>query len=107
MRDQKSRSKATPLDQSSHQRASSATSSRGTPAPGTMGPPTTPSVQQHQHTRHHGSPADQREAVNPLHPHAAQIGRVDAVGPPTPENPMVSHDLSSILPNHILETLSR
>ena len=107
MRDQKSRSKATPLDQSSHQRASSATSSRGTPAPGTMGPPTTPSVQQHQHTRHHGSPADQREAVNPLHPHAAQIGRVDAVGPPTPENPMVSHDLSSILPNHVLKRLSR
>ena len=91
MRDQKSRSKPTPVEQSSHPRSSSATPGRGTPAPGTMGPPTTPAVQQHQQTRHHGSPAEQREAANPLHPHAAQIGRVDAVGPPTPEHPMVSH----------------
>lgn len=96
IRDQKSRSKAATLEPSSHQRASSTTPGRGTPAPGTMGPPTTPSVQQHQHTRHHGSPTEPREVVNPLHPHAAQIGRVDAVGPPTPEHPMVSHDLSSL-----------
>lgn len=91
IRDQKSRNKHTPLEQSSHQRSSSATPGRGTPASGTMGPPTTPSVQQHQQTRQHGSPAEQRDGVNPLHPHAAQIGRVDAVGPPTPEHPMVSH----------------
>ena len=102
MRDQKSRSKAAPLEHSSHQRASSATPGRGTPAPGTMGPPTTPSVQQHQHTRHHGSPAEQRDGVNPLHPHAAQIGRVDALGPPAPEHPMVSHALSSIAPNNVM-----
>lgn len=88
MRDQKGRSKPTPLEQSSHQRSSSATPGRGTPAPGTMGPPTTPGVQQHQQTRQHGSPAEQRDGVNPLHPHAAQTGRVDAVGPPTPEHPM-------------------
>ena len=103
MRDQKSRSKAAPLEHSSHQRASSATPGRGTPAPGTMGPPTTPSVQQHQHTRHHGSPAEQRDGVNPLHPHAAQIGRVDALGPPAPEHPMVSHALTSIAPNNVLK----
>lgn len=96
VREPKSRSKTTPLEQSSHQRSSSATPGRGTPAPGTMGPPTTPGVQQHQQTRQHGSPAEQRDAVNPLHPHAAQIGRVDAVGPPTPEHPMVSHVSPSI-----------
>ena len=94
IRDQKGRNKHTSLDQSSHQRSSSATPGRGTPAAGTMGPPTTPALQQHQHqqTRQHASPAEQRDGVNPLHPHAAQIGRVDAVGPPTPEHPMVSHN---------------
>ena len=97
VRDQKSRSKPTPLEQSSHRRASSATPGRSTPAPGAMGPPTTPSVQQHQQTRQHGSPAEQRDGVNPLHPHAAQIGRVDAVGPPSPEHPMVSYGLSTLL----------
>ena len=107
LRDQKGRSKAAPLEHSSHQRASSATPGRGTPAPGTMGPPTTPSVQQHQHTRHHGSPAEQRDSVNPLHPHAAQIGRVDALGPPAPEHPMVSYTLSSVAPNNVLKSLSR
>ena len=91
LRDQKSRSKPTPLEQSSHHRSSSATPGRGTPAPGAMGPPTTPGVQQHQQTRQHGSPAEQRDGVNPLHPHAAQIGRVDAICPPSPEHPMVSH----------------
>ena len=102
VRDQTSRSKHIPPEKSSHQRSSSATPGRATPAPGTMGPPTTPGVQQHQHqhhhqqqTRQHGSPAEQREGVNPLHPHAAQIGRVDAVGPPTAEHPMVSYVLSS------------
>ena len=107
MRDQKSRSKPTPLEQASHQRPSSATPGRGTPAPGSMGPPTTPGVQQHQQTRQHGSPAEQRDSVNPLHPHAAQIGRVDAVGPPTPEHPMVSRVPSSIPLNNVSKCLSR
>lgn len=107
MRDQKGRSKPTPLEQSSHQRSSSATPGRGTPAPGTMGPPTTPGVQQHQQTRQHGSPAEQRDGVNPLHPHAAQTGRVDAVGPPTPEHPMVSRVSPSISSSSISKSLSR
>ena len=89
-REIKSRSKATPLEHPSHPQPSNATAGRGTPARGSMGPPNTPGVQ-HQQTHSHRSPAEQREAANPLHPHAAQIGRVDAVGPPTPENPMVSH----------------
>ena len=90
MRDQKGRSKPAPIEQSSHQHSSSATTGRGTPASGTMGPPTAPAVQQHQQTRQHGGPADQRDGVNPLHPHAAQIGRVDAAGPPSSEQPMVN-----------------
>ena len=110
LRDQKGRSKPTTLEQPSHQRGTSATPGRGTPAPGTMGPPTTPGVQQHQHhqhqqTRQHGSPAEQRDPVNPLHPHAAQIGRVDAISPPTPEHPMVSCDLPLFSLNDVLEVL--
>ena len=109
VRDQKSRSRPPPHEQSSHQRSSSATPSRATPAPGTMGPPTTPAVQQHhhqhQHTRLHGSPAEHKEAANPLHPHAAQIGRVDAVGPPTQEHPMVSV-IPLLFPQITLRSLS-
>jgi SWI/SNF-related matrix-associated actin-dependent regulator of chromatin subfamily B protein 1 len=90
LRDQKNRSRPAPPEQPSHQRSLSATPAQGTPAPGTMGPPTTPSPQQQQHPpRQHGSPSEHKEAVNPLHPHAAQIGRVDALGPPSQENPMV------------------
>ena len=45
MRDQKSRSRPSHLEQASHQRFSSATPGRGTPAAGAMGPLTIPSVQ--------------------------------------------------------------
>ena len=69
----------------------------GTPGLGTPGlhssmppPPTTPgrqgstssAPQQHNSTTTGGA--------NPLHPHAAQIGRVDALGPPSEEFPVVS-----------------
>lgn len=95
MRDQKSRGKPAPpppLDHVSHRRSTSGTPGRSTPAPGTMGPPTTPatSTQHQQHTpKQHGSPGEHKDGVNPLHPHAAQIGRVDALGPPSQEHPMV------------------
>ena len=89
LRDQNTRSKPTPLENSSHQRSLSATPGRGTPAPGSMGPPTTPGSQAQHPPRQHGSPAEHKEGVNPLHPHAAQIGRVDALGPPSAERPMV------------------
>ena len=86
LREQKTRSKPTPLD-SPQRRSQSATPSQSTPKPGAMGPPLTPGQ---QHTlQHHPSPAHHRD-VNPLHPHAAQMGRVDAKGgPPTTQNPAV------------------
>ena len=90
LRDQNTRSKPPPLENSSHQRSLSATPGRGTPAPGSMGPPTTPGSQAQHPPRQHGSPAEHKEGVNPLHPHAAQIGRVDALGPPSAERPMVT-----------------
>ena len=90
MRDQKTRTKSAPLDHPSHQRSLSATPGQGTPAPGLMGPPTTPGPQHSLLSRQHGSPGEQKEGIpNPLHPHAAQIGRVDAHGPPNQEHPMV------------------
>ena len=90
LRDQNTRSKPAPLENSSHQRSLSATPGRGTPAPGSMGPPTTPGSQAQHPPRQHGSPAEHKEGANPLHPHAAQIGRVDALGPPSAERPMVT-----------------
>ena len=67
-----------------------------TPAAGAMGPPSSTTGAAQQSTpRSHGSAAQQREGqptvpVQSIHPHAAQIGRVDAVGPPSQENPIVS-----------------
>lgn len=67
-----------------------------TPAGGAMGPPSsTPGAAQQSTPRSHGSAAQQREGqptvpVQSIHPHAAQIGRVDAVGPPSVDNPIVS-----------------
>jgi len=98
MRDQKNRGKLVPpapLDHVSHRRSTSVTPGRSTPAPGGMGPPTTPATatphQQQQHTpKQHGSPGEHKDGVNPLHPHAAQIGRVDALGPPSQGHPMVN-----------------
>ncbi|KAK3176838.1 hypothetical protein OEA41_008163 [Lepraria neglecta] len=93
LRDHKPRSKPAPLEHTSHQRSLSATPGRGTPAPGSMGPPTTPGSQAQHLPRQHGSPGEHKEGVNPLHPHAAQIGRVDALGPPSQEHPMVFQPL--------------
>ena len=89
LRDQKNRSRPAPLESTPHRRSLSATPAQGTPAPGNMGPPTTPGTQQQAPPRQHNSPGEHKEGANPLHPHAAQIGRVDALGPPSQENPMV------------------
>ena len=37
----------------------------------------------------YGSPEEEEDDVNPLDLHAADIGRVNALGPPSPENPIV------------------
>lgn len=91
----KSKNKPAPLEPSHASRRSlSATPNQGPPLPGSMGPPTTPGP---QHTQHlpHGSPGQLRDGqpINPLHPHAAQLGRVEADGPPTLDKPAV------LLPN--------
>lgn len=102
LRDQKLRTRPEPLhttSSTSHpstRRSQSATPGLGTPAVGVMGPPpSTPSAQHQTIPRTPGSAAQPREgqppaAGQPIHPHAAQIGRVDAVGPPSVENPIVS-----------------
>ena len=74
-------------------RSLSATPGHGTPGPSSMAPPSTPGQQsQQQSNLSHESPGHLRDGqpINPLHPHAAQLGRVDASAPPTPENPAVS-----------------
>lgn len=101
MRDQKARSKPEYLSSLAstpgpHRRSKSITPSQSTPNPGTMGPPpTTPGMQHSQPLRTPAGSTPQREgqhgqSVNSLHPHAAQIGRVDAIGPPSEQNPVVS-----------------
>ncbi|KAL8704195.1 MAG: hypothetical protein Q9201_002656 [Fulgogasparrea decipioides] len=91
-----------PTVSSSHhssRRSQSATPSQSTPAPGSMPPPpTTPGIQQQPQrsspSRNGLQPQPQQPGPSPhnlLHPHsAAQIGRVDAAGPPSQENPIVS-----------------
>ena len=89
-----------------HRRSQSITSNQGTPAPGTMGPPpTTPGLPPSRSPRPANTATPQREGqtpggVNSLHPHAAQIGRVDAKGPPSHENPIVR--TSSLAPSLII-----
>lgn len=102
LRDQKLRTRPEPLQTTSStshpstRRSQSATPGLGTPAAGIMGPPpSTPGAQHQTIPRTPGSAAQPREgqlpaAVPSIHPHAAQIGRVDAVGPPSQENPIVS-----------------
>ena len=90
----KNKTRPASLDAPAHstRRSLSATPGQGTPAPGSMGPPTTPSqppsAQPHQQQ---SSPEHLRDGqpANPLHPHAAQLGRVEANGPPTAQNPVV------------------
>lgn len=102
IRDLKTKARPEPLHSTSSQshlstrRSQSATPGTGTPAAGTMGPPSsTPAAPQTPTPQNHGSGRQQREGqptvpIQSIHPHAAQIGRVDAVGPPSPENPIVS-----------------
>lgn len=111
LRDQKSRNRPEPIGSISSaslpsaRRSQSATPGLGTPAPGTMGPPpSTPGPAQQSTPRAPGSAGPPREtsqqpsgsAPSSNHPHAAQVGRVDAVGPPSQDNPIVS---SSPLPH--------
>ncbi|KAL8707541.1 MAG: hypothetical protein Q9220_007433 [cf. Caloplaca sp. 1 TL-2023] len=76
----------------SSRRSHSATPGQNTSAPGSMPPPLTTSSAQPQHaspSRNGQQPVQTPHSL--LHPHsAAQIGRVDAAGPPSPENP-ISH----------------
>ena len=97
------KSRPAPLDvpANSTRRSLSVTPGRSTPAPGSMGPPTTPGqpAQGPPHQQQ-SSPGQLRDGqpINALHPHAAQLGRVDANGPPTAQNPAVcpfSHHNSS------------
>ena len=69
-----------------HARSLSATPGRGTPKLGHMGPPSTPGAARSSPSHHHRD-------VNPLHPHAAQLGRVDALGPASDEHPVVRSPL--------------
>ena len=93
--------KAFALETPAHatRRSQSATPGHSTPGPNSMGPPHTPAPQSQTHTTlPHSSPGQLRDGqpINPIHPHAAQLGRVDASGPPTPTSPAVSFsDLSS------------
>lgn len=100
-REQKTKTRPEPFHSTSSQphlstRRSQSGTPGTTPAAGAMGPPSsTPGGAQQSTSRSHGSAAQQREGqptvpVQSIHPHAAQIGRVDAVGPPSPENPIVS-----------------
>lgn len=102
LRDQKLRGRPEPLHSTSStshpstRRSHSATPGLGTPAAGIMGPPPSTTSAQHQAIpRTPGSAAQPRDgqplgATPSVHPHAAQIGRVDAAGPPSQENPIVS-----------------
>lgn len=102
MRDQKARAREalqnlTPTTGGAHRRSQSATPGQGTPAPGSMAPPpTTPGLQANRSPRPSNASTPGRDGqpsgagTNPIHPHAAQIGRVDAKGPPSPEYPIVS-----------------
>ncbi|KAL8963427.1 MAG: hypothetical protein Q9193_000314 [Seirophora villosa] len=81
----------------SSRRSQSATPGQNTPAVMSMPPPPTTSSTQSQPrvsspSRAGQQPQSQQPGPTPhslLHPHsAAQIGRVDAAGPPSPENPI-------------------
>ncbi|KAL8723042.1 MAG: hypothetical protein Q9225_000584 [Loekoesia sp. 1 TL-2023] len=88
-----------PVSNSHHssRRSQSATPGQSTPAPGSMPPPSTAPGTQSQPqrsspTRNGQQPQPQQQNQTPhnsLHPHsAAQIGRVDAAGPPSQEHPI-------------------
>ena len=86
LRDQRHRAKPASLE-SPQRRSQSATPNHATPKPGAMGPPSTTG----QPPNHHHATTSNHRDVNPIHPHAAQMGRVDAKGgPPSAQNPPVS-----------------
>lgn len=89
----KSKTRPAPIDAPtlSTRRSVSVTPGQATPIPGAMGPPNTPGSNQQQPHLQQGSPGQLRDGqpINPLHPHAAQLGRVEASGPPNPSNPAV------------------
>ncbi|KAL8841465.1 MAG: hypothetical protein Q9170_000928 [Blastenia crenularia] len=112
----KNKSKPEPLQPSisnphhPSRRSQSVTSGQNTPAPGSMPPPPiTPGIQpqpQRSSPTHHGrQPQPQQHGQTPhnqLHPHsAAQIGRVDAAGPPSQEHPIPAP------PNWLIQALQR
>ncbi|KAI4246014.1 MAG: hypothetical protein L6R40_002230 [Gallowayella cf. fulva] len=79
----------------SSRRSQSVTPGQSTPAPGSMAPPLSTPGSQPQRTSpsrngpHAPPPAQVPTPHSLLHPHsAAQIGRVDAAGPPSQENPI-------------------
>ena len=98
LRDERARSKGDLLQPHARpisRRSPSTTSGIGTPAPGSMGPPTTTTPhlqQQHPAIQQNGDPksaegsgTDLRQQQNPT----LQLGRVDALGPPGHEFPIV------------------
>lgn len=82
----------------SSRRSQSATPGQGTPAPGSMPPPPITPTNQPQATSPSRSVQPQQQQTKltngPIQSHGAQLGRVDALGPPSPENPIVSDMLS-------------
>ncbi|KAL8728255.1 MAG: hypothetical protein Q9181_005410 [Wetmoreana brouardii] len=91
----------------SSRRSQSTTPGQSTPAPGSMPPPpTTPGIQQQPQRSSPSRNGLQLQPQQPgpsshnlLHPHsAAQIGRVDATGPPSQENPITTDLFSSPQP---------
>lgn len=104
LRGMKNKSRPEPLQATianahhSSRRSQSATPRQSTPAPGSMAPPpTTPNTQpqlQGSSPNPNGQQPQSQQSqtsYNALHPHsAAQVGRVDAAGPPSQENPIVS-----------------
>ena len=105
LRDLKNKGRPEPIqsaNSSSHlysRRSQSSDQGQGTPAAGSMGPPpTTPGSQPQPSPRSNdrattGASGTPSVPIQSIHPHAAQIGRVDAVGPPSVDNPIVSHSL--------------
>ena len=99
LRDEQARSKGEllqPHTRPSSRRSPSTTSAIGTPAPGSMGPPTitTPLLQQqHPPAQHNGDPKPPEGSESDLRQHqnsaSQQLGRVDASGPPSRDFPIV------------------
>ena len=87
-----------PLSMDSSHRDQSTTPGRATPMRGSMGPPpSTPGTQPRQHST---TPSQQQGTPHPLHPHAASIGRVDALGPPSAQHPTVGEVIALPLKPH-------